>query len=126
MVVGPRRDFAGPAGALPPGIEDARPAVMAEGEQAPPDADIRMPNMARMYNHALGGKGNFASDREAVQNLFRLAPENAYVPRPTGSSWARRRASRKLALYQWLIGEALFGRVHRRTGAPSLARDPWD
>ena len=54
---------------------------MAEDEQAPPDIDIRTPNMARMYDYALGGKDNFASDREAVQNLFRLAPENAYVPK---------------------------------------------
>jgi hypothetical protein len=54
---------------------------MAEDEQAPPDIDIRTPNMARMYDYALGGKDNFAADRDAVQNLFRLAPENAYVPR---------------------------------------------
>jgi hypothetical protein len=54
---------------------------MAEDEQALPGIDIRRPNMARMYNYALGGKDNFASDREAVQNLFRLAPENAYVPK---------------------------------------------
>jgi SAM-dependent methyltransferase len=54
---------------------------MAEDEQAPPDVDIRTPNMARMYDYALGGKDNFAADREAVQNLFRLAPENAYVPK---------------------------------------------
>ena len=37
--------------------------------------------MARMYDYALGGKDNFAADREAVQNLFRLAPENAYIPK---------------------------------------------
>ena len=54
---------------------------MAEDEHALPGIDIRRPNMARMYNYALGGKDNFASDREAVQNLFRLAPENAYVPK---------------------------------------------
>jgi SAM-dependent methyltransferase len=54
---------------------------MAEHEQAPPDIDIHTPNMARMYDYALGGKDNFASDREAVQNLFQLAPENAYVPK---------------------------------------------
>jgi len=54
---------------------------MAEDEQAPSGIDVRRPNMARMYNYALGGKDNFASDREAVQNLFRLAPENAYVPK---------------------------------------------
>src|SRR5580700_2092173 len=55
--------------------------VMAEDDQAPPDVDISTPNMARMYDYALGGKDNFASDRAAVQNLFRLAPENAYVPK---------------------------------------------
>jgi SAM-dependent methyltransferase len=54
---------------------------MAEDEPALPGIDIRRPNMARMYDYALGGKDNFASDREAVQNLFRLAPENAYVPK---------------------------------------------
>jgi hypothetical protein len=54
---------------------------MPEDEQPPPDVDIRTPNMARMYDYALGGKDNFAADREAVQSLFRLAPENAYVPR---------------------------------------------
>jgi hypothetical protein len=54
---------------------------MAEDEQAPPGIDTRRPNMARMYDYALGGKDNFASDREAVQNLFQLAPENAYVPK---------------------------------------------
>ena len=54
---------------------------MAEEEQAPPGVDTRIPNMARMYDYALGGKDNFASDREAVQNLFQLAPENVYVPR---------------------------------------------
>ncbi len=54
---------------------------MAEDGRALPGIDISRPNMARMYNYALGGKDNFASDRETVQNLFRLAPENAYVPR---------------------------------------------
>lgn len=43
--------------------------------------DASKPHPARVYNYFLGGKDNFASDREAVQNLFRLAPENAYVPR---------------------------------------------
>jgi S-adenosyl methyltransferase len=54
---------------------------MADDEQALLGIDISRPNMARMYDYALGGKDNFASDREAVQNLFRLAPENAYVPK---------------------------------------------
>jgi O-methyltransferase involved in polyketide biosynthesis len=34
-----------------------------------------------MCDYLSGGKGNFASDCAAVQNLFRLAPANAYVPK---------------------------------------------
>jgi hypothetical protein len=47
--------------------------------------------MAHMYDYALGGKDNFASDREAVQNLFLLIPENAYVPK-ANRRWANRTA----------------------------------
>jgi SAM-dependent methyltransferase len=54
---------------------------MAEDERALPDIDIHTPNMARMYDYALGGKDNFAADRDAVQRLFQLAPENAYIPK---------------------------------------------
>ncbi len=54
---------------------------MAEQESAPPEIDTRVPNMARMYDYALGGKDNFAADREAVEKLFSFSPENRYVPR---------------------------------------------
>jgi S-adenosyl methyltransferase len=54
---------------------------VAEQETAPPGIDVRIPNMARMYDYALGGKDNFAADRAAVQQLFSLAPENKDVPR---------------------------------------------
>jgi S-adenosyl methyltransferase len=54
---------------------------VAEQESAPPGIDTRIPNMARMYDYALGGKDNFAADREAVQKLFSFSPENKYVPR---------------------------------------------
>ncbi len=54
---------------------------MAEQESAPPGIDTRIPNMARMYDYALGGKDNFAADREAVEKLFSFSPENKYVPR---------------------------------------------
>ena len=41
------------------GLQEAphsKDSVMAEDEQAPPDVDIHRPNMARMYDYALGGK----------------------------------------------------------------------
>ncbi|MFI6815626.1 SAM-dependent methyltransferase [Nonomuraea sp. NPDC050328] len=49
-------------------------------EEAPSGVNPRIPNMARMYDYALGGKDNFAADREAVQKLFAMSPENRYVP----------------------------------------------
>ena len=54
---------------------------MAEQESAPSGIDTRIPNMARMYDYALGGKDNFAADREAVEKLFSFSPENRDVPR---------------------------------------------
>ena len=54
---------------------------MPEQESVPPGIDTRIPNMARMYDYALGGKDNFAADREAVEKLFSFSPENRDVPR---------------------------------------------
>jgi S-adenosyl methyltransferase len=54
---------------------------VAEAESAPPGIDTRIPNMARMYDYALGGKDNFAADRAAVEKLFSFSPENRDVPR---------------------------------------------
>jgi len=54
---------------------------VAGQESAPPGIDTSVPNMARMYDYALGGKDNFAADRAAVQQLFSFSPENKDVPR---------------------------------------------
>ena len=54
---------------------------MAEQQSAPSGIDTRIPNMARMYDYALGGKDNFAADRAAVEKLFSFSPENKDVPR---------------------------------------------
>jgi len=40
--------------------------------------------------------------------------------------WPQPRGS-KDPLYEWLIGDALFGKIRRRTGTPSVdAKEPWD
>ena len=54
---------------------------MAEQASVPSGVDSRIPNMARMYDYALGGKDNFAADRAAVEKLFSFSPENKDVPR---------------------------------------------
>ena len=54
---------------------------MADDEQVPTAPDARTPNMARMYDYALGGKDNYAVDRAAIEKLFQMSPENRYVPK---------------------------------------------
>lgn len=54
---------------------------MVDDEQVPTAPDARTPNMARMYDYALGGKDNYAVDRAAIEKLFQMSPENRYVPR---------------------------------------------
>jgi hypothetical protein len=42
--------------------------------EALPDLDITTPNVARMYDYYLGGKDNFAADREAAEKVLALVP----------------------------------------------------
>jgi hypothetical protein len=37
--------------------------------------DTAAPNVARVYDYMLGGKDNYASDRDAVGALLEMAPE---------------------------------------------------
>src|ERR1700761_8166920 len=39
-----------------------------------PDFDVSKPNVARVYDAMLGGKDNFAADREFVAEVLRFAP----------------------------------------------------
>jgi trans-aconitate methyltransferase len=41
----------------------------------PPAFDPRQPNVARMYDYYLGGKDNFAADREVADKALAVAPE---------------------------------------------------
>jgi hypothetical protein len=54
---------------------------VTDDEQVPMVPDARIPNMARMYDYALGGKDNYAVDRAVIEKLFAMSPENRYVPR---------------------------------------------
>ncbi|MFC4907655.1 SAM-dependent methyltransferase [Actinomadura gamaensis] len=44
-------------------------------EQAPPGIDTSVATAARMYDYYLGGKDNFAVDREAAERVLAAAPE---------------------------------------------------
>ena len=44
------------------------------GDRKLPDIDVSKPNVARVYDAMLGGKDNFAADREFVADILRFAP----------------------------------------------------
>lgn len=48
---------------------------MDDERPAPVGIDTSIPNVARMYDYALGGKDNFAADRAAADRLFAAVPE---------------------------------------------------
>jgi S-adenosyl methyltransferase len=57
------------------------------------EIDTTTPHPARMYDALLGGKDNYAADRQAVQQLLEVAPEARYSARPTGRSCSGRYGS---------------------------------
>jgi SAM-dependent methyltransferase len=48
---------------------------MTETAHGSPALDPTVPNVARMYDFMLGGKDNYAGDREAVARLIEISPE---------------------------------------------------
>ena len=64
----------------------------------PPGVDARMPNIARVYDAFLGGKDNFAADRQVVESVLRVS-EDAPVIARANRSFLRR-------VVRYLAGEA--------------------
>jgi S-adenosyl methyltransferase len=48
---------------------------VADDRRGLADIDVSRPNVARVYDAFLGGKDNFAADREFVNNAIRIAPK---------------------------------------------------
>jgi S-adenosyl methyltransferase len=55
----------------------------------PSGIDISRPNVARIYDYLLGGKDNFAVDREAAKQLLAVTPDMAGVVRDNRSFLGR-------------------------------------
>jgi hypothetical protein len=51
--------------------------------------DITRPNVARIYDYLLGGKDNFAADREAARRLIEAIPDVAAIARDNRSFLGR-------------------------------------
>ena len=64
----------------------------------PPGVDAREPNIARVYDAFLGGKDNFAADRQVVESVVRVSEDAPAVAR------ANRAFLRRVVRY--LVGEA--------------------
>ncbi len=69
-----------------------------ETRYPPPGVDARAPNVARVYDAFLGGKDNFAADRQVVESALRVTP-NA----PAGARANRAFLCRAV---RYLVGEA--------------------
>ena len=54
---------------------------MARRGQGPTGVDVSVPNVARMYDYWLGGKDNFAADREAAERSVELVPQLPWLAR---------------------------------------------
>ncbi|GAB2821270.1 SAM-dependent methyltransferase [Actinoallomurus bryophytorum] len=48
---------------------------MSEDERVPPDVDVTVPSIARVYDYMLGGKDNFAIDRQVAEMTLKIVPE---------------------------------------------------
>ncbi len=50
---------------------------MAADEAAPPGVDVNVPSIARAYDYFLGGKDNFAVDRQMAEKALEIAPDGS-------------------------------------------------
>ena len=62
---------------------DEAPAAGAgpAGQAGRPPFDTSVANQARIYDYLLGGKDNYAADREAVDAVLKVAPEMGFAAR---------------------------------------------
>ena len=58
---------------------------MTTQDPPPNGIDISRPNVARIYDYLLGGKDNFAIDREAAKQLQAVTPDMAGIVRDNRS-----------------------------------------
>ena len=70
---------------------------MTEAEQAPPGVDSTTPTPARLYDYYLGGRNNFAVDREVAEKL------RVSLPELTDAAWANRGFHQRAA--RWMAAE---------------------
>src|SRR5258708_31528126 len=105
-------------------------------QHPPPNGiDTTTPNVARIYDYLLGGKDNFAADREAAKQLIEAIPDVAAIARDNRSFLGR--VVRYLATHggirqfldlgggsasiSWTVADALPPSTTNRTGPAAAA-----
>src|SRR5690348_2106399 len=61
-------------------VTQGTPPARTDGSKLPP-FDPSVPNPARMWNYWLGGKDNFAADREAAERVLEAMPSLPLIAR---------------------------------------------
>ncbi|GAA2874901.1 SAM-dependent methyltransferase [Streptosporangium fragile] len=75
------------------------------------DFDTSVPNVARMNDYFLGGKDNFAADREAAEKVLAIAPEVRDMAREANAFMGR--------AVRFLVGEGVTQFVVLDSGLPT-------
>jgi S-adenosyl methyltransferase len=79
--------------------------------QPPPGVDVTVPNLARMNDYFFGGKDNFAADREAAEQILKIAPEVRLLARENREYTAR--------VVEFLAGEGIEQYISIGNGLPA-------
>lgn len=69
-----------------------------DGTSAPPEVDLSVPSIARVYDYVLGGKEHFEIDRQVSAALFAAVPETSQLAKDNRDHLRR--------AVTWLVGEA--------------------
>lgn len=57
------------------GVYEEQGRAMTDNHDTPQELDVSTPNVARIYDYYLGGKDNYAADREAARLVLGAAPD---------------------------------------------------
>ncbi|MFC4584976.1 SAM-dependent methyltransferase [Sphaerisporangium corydalis] len=82
-----------------------------ETRRASAGLDTSVPNYARVANYFLGGKDNFAADREAAEQILAVAPEIRTMARESQAFQAR--------VIKFLVGEGITQFLNVGAGIPA-------
>src|ERR1700722_16331432 len=62
-------------GGLHAAVREQRGKAVPDSGEEPYEIDVTTPSVARMYDYYLGGKDNYAADREAARLMLGAAPD---------------------------------------------------